>query len=46
MGFAVTWYAVESPNGDDLLQRLSLNATGAMEPFPESLITVARPNTG
>ncbi len=46
MGFAITWCAVPEAEGDAFLNRLGLLDTGETEEIPESLIGVARLDSG
>lgn len=46
MGFSVTWCAVPEANADQFLNRVGLQPTGETEELPESLISVARLDTG
>jgi len=46
MGFAITWCAVPESAADDFLKRIGLIDTGETEEIPESLIGVARLDTG
>lgn len=46
MGFAITWCAVPEAEGDSFLNRLGLTDTGETEEIPESLIEVARLDSG
>lgn len=46
MGFAITWCAVPEAEGDAFLNRLGLTDTGETEEIPESLIGVARLDSG
>ena len=46
MGFAIAWCAVPEAEGDAFLNRLGLLDTGETEEIPESLIGVARLDSG
>jgi hypothetical protein len=46
MGFSITWCAIREDKSEQFFQRLGLAATGEVEEFPESLISIARLNTG
>ncbi len=46
MGFAITWCAVPESAADEFLNRIGLTDTGETEEIPESLIGVARLDTG
>lgn len=46
MGFSVTWCAVREEGADQFCERLSLTPTGENEEFPESLISMAKLDTG
>jgi hypothetical protein len=46
MGFAITWCAVPEAAADGFLHRLGLTDTGETEEVPDSLIGVARLDTG
>jgi hypothetical protein len=46
MGFAISWCAIPESAAEDFLGRLNLIETGETEEIPESLIGVARLDTG
>ena len=46
MGYSITWCAVREEVAQAFLQRLALSATGKLEEFPESPISMARLDTG
>ena len=46
MGFAITWCAIPEAAADGFLQRIGLTETGEKEEVPDSLIGVARLDTG
>lgn len=46
MGFAISWCAVPESSAEGFLQRIGLIETGETEEIPESLISVARLDTG
>lgn len=46
MGFAISWCAVPESAAEGFLQRIGLVETGETEEIPESLISVARLDTG
>lgn len=46
MGYSITWCAVREDGADQFLQRLGLSPTGATEESPESLISIAKLDTG
>jgi hypothetical protein len=46
MGFAISWCAVPESSADDFLKRVGLTDTGETKEVPDSLIGVARLDTG
>lgn len=46
MGFSLTWCAVREQSADLFIQKIGLTPTGETEEFPESLITMAKLDTG
>lgn len=46
MGFSASWCAVREENADEFLQKLGLRPTGETEELPESLISIAKLDTG
>lgn len=46
MGFAISWCAVPEAAAGGFLQRIGLTETGETEEVPDSLIGVARLDTG
>jgi hypothetical protein len=46
MGWAITWCAVREENAEQFLNQLRLSPTGETEEFPESLISMAKLDTG
>jgi hypothetical protein len=46
MGFAISWCAVPESAADEFLRRVGLTETGETEEVPDSLIGVARLDTG
>jgi hypothetical protein len=46
MGWSITWCAVREENAEHFLNQLGLSATGETEELPESLISMAKLDTG
>lgn len=46
MGWAISWCAVREEKADEFLHQLELSPTGEIEDLPESLISMARLDTG
>jgi len=46
MGFSITWCAIREASSQKLLDRFDLRPTGEAEEFPESLISMAKLDTG